>query len=94
MVYRWFVDRGCHVRYRPSVGGEIGQIGAHRSDVDRRLAWLLAQVRPVVQTCLEHVDRELLEDILFGPSSHELVRHADGELGPMVHPSLNTLPPE
>jgi len=66
MVYRWFVDRGCSVRYRPVLGGEIGQVGAHRSDMDRRLAWLLATVRPVVIRCLEHVGREQIEEILFG----------------------------
>lgn len=67
IVHRWFMDRGVHVRYRPGMDVEVGQIGAHRSDLDSKLAWLLAQVRPVIHWCLQYVDRDVLEDILFGP---------------------------
>jgi len=77
LVHHWFVDRGINVRYRPGVASALSPIGAPHSDLDSRLSWLLAQVRPVVSRCLEHVDRETLGEILG---------LADNELLPVVTP--------
>jgi hypothetical protein len=67
MVAHWFRDRGCAVRYRSELADELAPIGAHHSDLDTWLAWLLQGVRPVVQRCLLYVSRETIESILFAP---------------------------
>jgi hypothetical protein len=72
LVAHWFRDRGCNVRYRPELANELAPIGAHHSDLDTWLTWLLKGVRPVVQRCLLYVPRETIEDILFGPSVLQL----------------------
>jgi hypothetical protein len=89
MVAHWFRDRGCDVRYRPELADELAPVGAHRSDLDTWLTWLLKGVRPVVQKCLLYVPRETIEHILFSPGVIESELDSRGNRDELLPPIVD-----
>jgi hypothetical protein len=90
MVAHWFGDRGCAVRYRSELATELAPVGAHRSDLDTWLTWLLQGVRPVVQRCLLYVPRETIESILFAPGVIDSEQDARGNRDELLPPIEGT----
>jgi hypothetical protein len=86
LVHDWFSNRGCDVRYRPELADQLAPVGAHHSDLDTWLSWLLQGVRPVVQRCLLYVPRETIESILFAPGVIESERDSRGNRDDLLPP--------
>jgi hypothetical protein len=55
MVHAHFLRRGITPNYRPADCQEIPSVGLHRSDLERRLRWLVQSVRPVMEKTRGHV---------------------------------------
>jgi hypothetical protein len=86
LVAHWFGARGCSVRYRSELADELAPVGAHHSDLDTWLTWLLQGVRPVVQRCLLYVPRETIEHILFAPGTIDSELDSRGERDRLLPP--------
>jgi hypothetical protein len=89
LVHDWFSNRGCSVRFRPQLADHLAPVGAHHSDLDTWLTWLLQGVRPVVQRCLLYVPRETIESILFAPGVIESDQDARGNRDALLPPIVD-----
>lgn len=73
-VWHYFQERGVLAPWaRESEENAVLPRSAPRSDIERKLAWLVEQVSPTVRLLLEHVpDTMVLEALGIGPAAESL----------------------